>query len=399
MPQERIQNEGCSSVVSSHRQFDFNFTGDDAAANRWQLLDSSVPESRKSFRGHVSVDQGNPSQASDMEVRVFIASSDEEGLDNVQLHKSDSALNINYNLRNDSDVCTDVQIFVLLRPRPKRLLDWFDIRSSILDIDYGPQLGWEINNLVTHTSHGSLYMDSRKLWKDPLIAHNVSISSTDGVISGFFIPEENLELRNEEGGIRGFICPHVAEGVRFDPQNISISTVSGEINMDFLRVAWPVKVCTHRTKIESVSGDISAVIPHGVHTNISSISGTIKTAINPYGAASPNATSEIFTTSRSGDSWVMVHSPPNESLDGNYNPLLNTVSKHEVGEGELWLDYPLAWWGKMEGRIEHGKLEWSGSSLEDIKQGGGCVTAKRGEGESKIEAHVINGALTIRLGL
>jgi hypothetical protein len=400
MPQERIQDKGCSSVVSSrNRDFGFNFTGDGAAANRWQLLDSSVPESRKSLRGHITVDRGSSSQASDMEVIVIIRSSDEKDLNNVHLHKSDSVLNIDYTFKDDSDVCTEVEMLVLLRPWPKRSLDWFDIRTSIFDIDYEPSLGWEINNLLTHTSHGDLFMDSRFPYKDPLIAHNVSISSIDGIIFGWFIPDENLELRNEDGGIGAFICPRLTEAVPFDPKSISISTVSGRVRVGLIYVVWPAKVYTHRTKIESVSGDISAVVPHGVHTNISSISGTIKTAIRSYGAASPNATSEIYTTSRSGDSWVMLYSPPNESLDESYNPLLNTVSKHEVGEGQLWLNYPFAWFGKMEGKIEHGKLEFDGSLLEDIKRGEGYVTANRGKGESRMEAHVSTGALTIHLGL
>ncbi|KAF2277204.1 uncharacterized protein EI97DRAFT_432801 [Westerdykella ornata] len=401
LPQEKNQYKSCSSVVASRSlEFGFNFTSDRAAENRWRFLDSSVPESHRSLRGQLTIDRGSFSQASDMEVHVTTRSSDENELENVHLHKSDSVLNFDYDFRAEKDVCTEVEIVVLFRPWPKRSLDWFDIRTSIFDINFEPSLGWEINNLRTHTSHGDVWMDSRFPSNDPLIAHNASISSIDGVIFGWYIPDENLELRSEDGGIGGFICPRLAEGVPFDPKSILMSTLSGRIRVGLIYEVWPAKVYTHRTKIESVSGDISAVVPHGTQTNISSISGSITTAIRPYGAASQNATSEIYTASRSGDSWVILYSPPNESLDGNYNPLLNTVSKHEVGEGTLWLDYPFAWWGEMEAKIEHGKLEFEGNLLEDIKREEGHVTATRGKkGASQMEAHVSTGALTVHLGL
>ncbi|ORY01741.1 hypothetical protein BCR34DRAFT_546133 [Clohesyomyces aquaticus] len=399
------QHKGCSSVVASRdRQFDFNFTGDGSAANRWQLLDSSVPESRKNFQGQVTVDKGDRSQVSDMEVHVIISSSDEKDLDNVHLHKSDSVLNIDYEFRDNSEVCTQVQILVLLRPEPKRSLDWFDIQTSIFDITFKSELGWEINNLRTHTSHGDLWMDGQNAL-DPLIAHNVSHSSIDGVIFGWFVPDETLALHNEEGGIGVFLHPMLAEDVPWDPKNISVSTVSGRIQVGLYYNLWPARVYTHRTTIESVSGWISARVPHGVHTNISSITNNITTAIHPYWGTDPDSlnstrwTNEIHTTS-SGDSSVLLYNPPKKSLHEHYNPLFNTLSTHEAGEGELWVTYPFEWWGSMKGKTEHGKLEFDGSLLRDVKRGEGSVAAKRGaKGESWMEAHITTGALNIQLGL
>ena len=89
-----------------------------------------------------------------------------------------------------------------------------------------------------------------------------------------------------------------------------------------------------------------------------------------------------------------------ESLEGNYDPLLNTTSKHHVGNGTLELRYGYGWFGNMEAQIEHGSLKFDSSALEKVEHGDGYVKAKRGKGgESHMEAQVGTGELDIQLGL
>ncbi|OCK74995.1 hypothetical protein K432DRAFT_309509 [Lepidopterella palustris CBS 459.81] len=402
MPQPKIQTyEGCSPITASKNlQFEFNITTEGAAAKQWQLLDSTVSKSHKNLRGEIIIDRGSFFQPSDIDVRVIVGSNNKMGLDNVLFNRSDSTFNINYNSTDKNDLCTEIRILVYLRPWPRRILDLFDIRTNNLDILFQPCLNWEINNLIAHTSHGEFTMDSHQPFTDPLIAHNVSVSSIDGEIFGWFIPDENLELRNINGQTGIFICPRLGAGRPFDPKLILISSFSGDIFTRTVSEVWPPKAYTHQTKIETVSGRIEAEVPHGQYTNFSTISGNISTYIRPYGAASPDAMSEIYTTSQSGSIDVYFADPPNESLTGRYNPLLNTISKHDVGEGKLKLIYPYGWYGEMEAKIEHGGLEFDGSSMEDIKWGKGYVKARRGrKGESRMEARVGTGDLDIRLGL
>lgn len=281
-PQPRIQTyEGCSSIIASkNRQFEFNITTEGTAAKQWQLLDFAVPKSRKNLQGEIIIDRGNLFQTSDIDVRVIVRSNNEMDLDNVLFHRSDSALDIDYNFRDRSDLCTEVQILVFLRPWPKRSLDLFNIRTSIFDIWFKPSLNWEINNLIAHTSHGESTMESSP-YTDPLIAHNVSVSSIDGLIFGWYTPDENLELRNKHGQIGIFLVPKLGTDSPFDPESISISSFSGDIHAETVFEVWPPKTYTHRTKIETVSGKVDAQVPHGWYTNLSSISENISSYMKP----------------------------------------------------------------------------------------------------------------------
>lgn len=393
--------EGCSSITAAEdRQFEFNITAESTTTKRWQLNDSAVPESRKNLRGDITIDRGSLFQTSDIEVRVVVRSSEGSDLKNVLIHSSDFALDIDYNFQDRSDLCTEVNVLVLLRPWPRRLLDLFDVRTSVFDILFNPLLNWEVNNLIAHTSYGDFTLDTTEPWTDPLITHNVSVSSINGTIFGWFIPDEHLDIRNEHGEIGIFICPRVGINSPFEPKSISISSSSGNIHAETVFKVWPPQSYTHRTTIETVSGQVHAMVPHGSYTNFSSGSGNISCYIEPYGAARPDAVSEIYTTSQSGSFNVYLSSANENSLAGKYNPLLNTVSEHDVGEGKLRLRYPYDWYGEMEARIRHGVLEFDGSSLEDMERGEGYVKAKRGrKGESRMEASVGTGILDVLLGL
>jgi hypothetical protein len=152
--------------------------------------------------------------------------------------------------------------------------------------------------------------------------------------------------------------------------------------------------------IDSVRGNISGAVPHGVYTNISSTSGNVDTMIWAYGTTSPKAASEIYTISNAGDTYVTVYGLPRELPEEYYNPLLNTVSSHEVGEGDLWVSYPFSWRGDMEGEVEHGNLTLEARWLDYVKQSEGYVEARRGrKGGSHMGAHVATGSMIVQLGI
>lgn len=400
MWRERVRYDGCERIVAAEdHQFDFNFTNEDAAANKWQLIDSSDGSPHQFLRGQIFVRRGDTDQPSDLEVRVSVKASDKADLNNVHFRRSDSALDIDYSLKNTNDSCTEITIFLLIRPWPKRFLDSFKIHTDALDIDFDSQLNWEINHLTINMPHGDMWSDSHQPYVDPLIAHNISISSIDGLIFGWFIPGQHIAIRNENGGIGGWIAPMIDQDFPFDPKSISVSTTDGIIKMGFVGEIWPDQALTHRWDVQSVRGNITAGVPHGAYTNVSSISGNLETTVWTFAVPRPNATSEIYTSTKTGNNYVQVLGPP-RVLHENYNsPLFNTYSVHDVAEGDLWVAYPSLWWGEMKGEVGEGGLRFRGNSLEYLEHLGRYVKAIRGKlGESQLYAHVDSGLMTVQLG-
>lgn len=402
MPEPKIQYEKCSTLnASTTRHYGFNLTVDDMSSQQWRFIDSAPVESRGRFRGEVTVDRGDLFQASDIEVRVIIASNDNADLENVVFHSTKSALDLEYAVTDKSHVCTDVQVLIYLRPWPKRLLHVLEIRSEILHIALKDKLDWHIDNLVVHTSHGdSTYDASHRI--DPLVVQNVSVSSISGYIFGKYVANGNLKLQNEHGQIGCFLLP--LYGRPFKPESISVSTVSGNIHVETAwgYPHWPAQPYTHVTNIHSIDGEVWTYIPHGSVTNISSIGSILATRLQPFGTAAPTDQSEFYTYSgdSGADNIILIDDANPDSLKGRYNPLSNTISRHFHGSGMLRLRYPYSWLGNMEAQIEEGSLDFDSSALEDLERGEGYVKARRGKtGESQLGVQVGVGELSIKLGL
>jgi hypothetical protein len=390
-----------NAVVSMTRQFEYNVTDADTAGRHWVLLDHSQFDPERNFRGEIIVHRGNVFQTSDIEVHVIASSTQEKALQNVLFNSTATVLNLDYIHPEGSDYCTDLQVLILLRPWPIRLLDVLKIQSEVLDIGFDGSLSWEVNHLIVHTSHGDFdYEGSR--WVDPLIAHNVSISTVTGTVFGYFVADGHLEVHGDSGFIGFFLVPRYAWDTRpFNPDTVSVSTLTGNIHIEAIFPYWPPHPLTHTTNIHTLSGDLYAYIPHGSFTNITTVTSNISTWLKPYGAARSDDRSEIYTSSQSGaETSVYLVNADLDSLKGYHDPLLNTISEHYVGEGKLELRYPFSWFGQMEAQIEHGPLYFDASALEDVERGEGYVKAKRGKGgESRMRAQVGTGKLDIEVGL
>jgi hypothetical protein len=399
LSQPKILSHSCNSTTASTvREFDYNITNDNVASQQWRFLDISPASSREMLRGMVEVSRGNIYQASDIVVKVIIKSTQEQYLHNVIFNPTESSLGMDYIAGGDKDNCTEVQVIVFLRPWPRRLLHIFEIRSSILHIRIDGSLEWEINNLITHTAYGDSDYEGVRL-PDPLITHNVSASSVSGDMYGGYLANGHLKLRNERGNIGFFLVPRFDE-IPFEPESISISTASGFIHVQGTFGPWKPQAFTHRTHIHSDSGDVYAEIPHGSVTNISSGSGDIFASIYPLAADTSDAQSEIYTISSSGNTDFYIHNVRLDTLEGKFDPLLNTTSKHEVGEGKLQIWYPYSWYGNMEGTVESGSIEFDASALDKFEKGDGWVRARRGKaGHSVMEARVREGVLDVKMGI
>lgn len=178
----------CDRVVASSVQnFGYNITAENVAAQQWRFLDEIPLQAHQNFRGSIRVVRGDYLQASDINVQVIIRSTHENDIKNVVLSRSQLQLGIEYDFTVQEDMCTDIRVLVSFRPWPKRTLRLFELRSTFLDLAFDGNLEWEINYLVTHTSHGVTEYFGSQL-RDPLITHNISSTSLAGSISGYTTP-------------------------------------------------------------------------------------------------------------------------------------------------------------------------------------------------------------------
>jgi hypothetical protein len=415
--QAKLRYEKCASTVATTSQhYEYNITNEETAA-QWRFLDSTRTEMRRSFRGQVKINRGDPMQASDIAILVLTRSNSEEDIRNVVLHQSESGLGLEYVGSDKMDICTEVEVFMFLRPRPAHLLHLFEFQSHVLDIKFNDRLDWEVENLVVQSSHGDITFASTK-WgfshaatrasydhefldvsdeASPLASNNVTLSSTSGDITGYYVAKGHVNARSEDGWLGLALIPQRDGTVNLE--SISVYTVSGTIHVEVAIPYWPSQPHTHITEIHTVFGELWAYIPHGSFTNLTS-DEAIMAVIIPYGTVNPNDPSEIHTHSKSGYTHVRLKETDPDSLEGRYDPLLNTISNHRMEDGKLELIYPKTWFGTLEARIDHGPLIFHSSALRDIERGEGYVKANRGDkGDSRLDAYVQTGDMTIQLGL
>jgi hypothetical protein len=399
------QYERCKSVDdSTTRLYEYNITKNDASLPHWRLHDTSSVESSKHLRGVINLKPGDALQSSDIEVRITIESTSKTDAENVISVQTDSALSLDYVLAQDEDgdICTQVRIDISLRPQQEPLLhlSTLKIRSEILDIDIGGSLGWRVDNFITHTSHGENDFEGTR-YPDPLITHNVTVSSISGTIFGWYLCDGNLNVHAESSFVVVYLVPTYPFRTErpFNPESISVTTTTGELNVVAMFEYWPVHALNHTIQIHTTSGDLYAQVPHGSLTNLSSLSGNITSYIRTYGALHPDDPSEIHTSSGGGITRLRLDNPePRSDAEPFYNPLLRTTSSHHVGAGKMLLQYPFSWWGDVGAEVGNGTLVFNASALDQVERGDGYVRANRGK-ESCLEARVGTGELDLSMGI
>jgi hypothetical protein len=280
-------------------------------------------------------------------------------------------------------------------------LDVLEIRSNILEI-WTWNLAWPINNLILHTSHGINLFLAGKYNPEPN-PRNISVSSITGFVGGAYVCDGTIDLHSENGRIDLLLVPRFTTGRTTHPDLISVSSTSGVVNIATLWDLWIQQPFTHRTEVHTFSANISADIPHGSLTNLSSVSGNISAYLRPFAASRPTDDSAIYTSTQSGSTLIYLDNADREPLDELYDPLLHTTSTHYVGSGTMALRYPFSWFGGMHATVgggEQGSIKFRGSALDEVERGEGYVKAVRGRGAgSRIEARVEAGMMDVTLGV
>jgi hypothetical protein len=396
------------TIHEKEEHFELNLSSE--GPKKWQLLDSTNPAAMNKLRGRrqIHVEMGIRSQPSDVWVYVHSRSSYAIDLENLVIQSSNFTLNVEYVSDNeDIDLCTEVEIFVFLRPNIGTAVDLLEIQSNILDIYLGNQLNWEINNLVTHTEYGYTEVLALRPYSfDRMIAHNMSISSFNGsiFIYGMIAPKENFNAHSEHGHI--LIMDLVPNFFDLD-ETLNLKTFSMSSNTGYLELGaplnpefpfWPEKDYTHQITMTTISGSIICQMPQGSLTNLSSISGDIGAYLEPYSTSDANARSEIYTTTKTGKIRFFMPKTANMK-DGRYNPARNMLSEHSTELGNMTLRYGPNWWGELDVKIGRGEVVLDGDSLENVERGEGYVRVERGtRGDSRIEAQVGEGKMNVFLG-
>ncbi|KAF2117886.1 hypothetical protein BDV96DRAFT_644223 [Lophiotrema nucula] len=388
----RLGGPECEPIVyTSKVAWGFNISTHNPKSIEWSLLDLADSHKHSRLQGGITVERGSDSQRFDIEAWITVRSTDRNDVNNVRFLKQRSAIYMGYNPPERSDdVCTEVQIVIRLRPQFNRTIDVFRIWTSELDIWFKPSLKWEINNLSIGSRHGDIAYNN-DVYNDPLIVHNATVSSVDGNIFGCYIPDENLNVFNEQGNTGVILVPNLApDAPAFEPQNISITSKT-EIRAVAPMKVWPKNAYTHRTNIHTEGGMLIAQIPHGSYTNLTS-NGDLYTYLMPIGNPGSDFPSKIYTNSHSWTSYVYVSG---YFLDPGSDALTNTISEHKVGNGSLLLRYADLWSGEMEAEIKEGSVdlqEWQWKIEEESE---GYVRAERGDGKSRMRALVDSGTLEV----
>lgn len=168
----------CGSLPFKRNDYyEFNISSN--TGNEFRLLDRTSAEAREILQGTIDVIPGDLFQRSDIDMRIETLSNSKDDLNNLHINESPSALDMEYSFENQDDICTKVNVLLFLRPSIK--IDVFDVWTTFLGVSFYNDLNVEIDNLNVHSSHGDPDMNNR-LSLEPLIVHNMSVSSIDGDI-------------------------------------------------------------------------------------------------------------------------------------------------------------------------------------------------------------------------
>ena len=126
------------------------------------------------------------------------------------------------------DLCTD--ILVTLAVHLGYHIGSMKIWTTKLNVGFGEDLGWSVDKFTAHTDHGTIWLDNNNDYD--LLADTLSLSTTNGVVTGRFGLASNSHMRSESGAIGRFVMPH-PRVEEFDPKSISMDSVSGDMSLHF----------------------------------------------------------------------------------------------------------------------------------------------------------------------
>ncbi|KAK7424222.1 hypothetical protein QQZ08_008710 [Neonectria magnoliae] len=375
-----------------------------------------------------------------------------------QIYKIITPRKVKWNSGSDGP-CIQIRATVWV-PR-ESILNSFKIDTLHLDVAIREGLILGVTNpTVIHTKIGDIKSPALKDDKTPngkdavvpytLAAREIHISTTTGDVNGWYPLYDVLDIRTKSGDVSARVGPKPAnpEGVR--PAVLRVHSVSGEIAVQepFDRAASaarPDKKFPPRDYIvdmATASGDISADVAVSSHAEFSSQSGDLKLRLWPVldsgllkRGGGPE-TPVLKTDTKSGYTNVALLEPLWTSLatigesippktgndDGepyiilppemrstndvfvvNDTPALSCLaSKHSSISGNIKLEYPSSWEGKLLAATISGSQAVRGDGLEVDRESGGPwskrTRGRKGTGHSQLDIDSMSGDEDVLIG-
>lgn len=287
------------------------------------------------------------------------------------------------------------------------------------------ELGHNLNFRSAAASLTSLYgdiacleaYDHYRMYSPKMGSLQVS-TQHNGSIFGRWPISTNTDLHTVNGDVKVNLVAEYWSGYP-EPTNLNITSTNGDVDVHLSSTRSSpyrsgISVRTYNTSITTDTGDITGHMHRGAETTLITRFGLIDvnlTPDDPYG----NLKSKITTKSPRGSTNVRVLDPLCADYPYDVDQAMDqTKSLHEAGtedSGSLWLTYPLAWTGHLNGSVEDGTIalrgtfdeEWEVQNVNSSANGfakvaNGTIERHRGDGKSELRFKVGKGNAVVDVG-
>ncbi|KAI9749881.1 MAG: hypothetical protein M4579_006701 [Chaenotheca gracillima] len=330
----------------------------------------------------------------DLDVRL----SDKSLEENISFEQSDTGVTVKVQQETanggyrDNRPCISMLVKITI-PKQARLDD-FNLEAWTLTTRFLSGLDFAADNILVSAASGDFYSSTRDV-----DSRETRIQTTSGDIKGPFNLFDLLSLKSTSGDIDISLTPKPArKGLESTPARLVIETISGDIRSTVSASAKKIPPRDYQTDVSTVSGTVTGDGLLGSRTVLTSSSGDLRLKLLPVSTSDSSA---FNTHTQSGDTKI-------ELLEYHGKGAFPTlVSTHQTTSGEVNLRYPSAWEGTMEGHSISGGVKIHGHGVEVDgynkpwdwfgTNAFKTVTAHRGNGDSKTNAHTVSGSIDIGL--
>ncbi|KAF2663396.1 hypothetical protein BT63DRAFT_126211 [Microthyrium microscopicum] len=368
------------------------------------LINESITD--PNVRSKIHLARGAETQDADIIVETQIGSQSIHNYNPLQLTRTENGLLIASDENQDRDdplrhpACTQVAIIAYINPRIERmnLLEITTVASSI-ELAHGVKL--ETDQLMLSSSEKDIaWADAPDCVTGQYAAiHNLQVSTRNGTIFGNWALDASMKMNSHSGNIKIDLIPYNWSYGPYTAGNINVKSTSGNID---IRTPFLLETPSQRkymTSIRSNTGDITGEIVHGSETNITTKAGSIEMVMLPYNVY-PDHRSQIRTKS-GGRTTLRILVPIKDSYWSSH-VMNRTLSRHETGDGNFWVQYPAEWLGNLRGKTDNGTISLRGSfdDKKDISNSNHteAISARKGQGGSDLRFKVGSGNAELIIG-
>jgi hypothetical protein len=161
--------------------FEFN-TADGEGDWEYNDLEGVKAEAGQSLRGKIEVLPGEEDQKTDIAMQIVTRSNDQDDLSSLKWKRYGAGLDLRYEFKNQTDICTEVNMKVYLRPLV--YLIRFNFITTLFDIVVQSHLRWEVFVMGVISLHGNIEMNNERSLDPLLVTYFLYVRSNTGNIRG-----------------------------------------------------------------------------------------------------------------------------------------------------------------------------------------------------------------------